>query len=373
MKNNILKLFIISLMGISCQNDDVDLFDPNTIRNPININTNTTFADPNLNQEAKDLYSKLQLITQQGIAFGQQGTGAIDINSDKSDFRKVAKEWPAIIGFDLEGLDLRDPLNPDPAIVKDCRKESILEAHKNGSIITISWHAANPISKRNSFDRTKVVHEMLEGGSQRLTFITYLERLALFLNSLKDTNGRPIPILFRPWHEMNGDFFYWGEGLRTTAEFKQLYKDTVTILTEKFNVHNLIYVYSPNKVSSSGEYLKNYPGDNYVDILGIDVYDHRNNKFLQDALQSLNIVENIANEKNMLFALTETGLENITQHDWWTENLYKAIRSSNISYAMIWRNATEDHFFTPFIGHPSENNFKEFISKKVILLQSDIQ
>ena len=328
-------------------------------------------------QEAKDLHTKLQAITQRGIAFGQQGAIAgsmrnFDPTSLNSDFSDTANDYPAIIGFELGGLELIDPLNPDPSIT-DYRKELIINANENGSIITISWHATNPITNANSFDLTSAVPEMLENGTHRDVFIQYLERLALFFNDLKDANGNPIPVLFRPWHEMNGNFFYWGEGLRTKEEYQQLYRDTVRILSEDFNVHNLIYVYSPNWFSNSSEYLKNYPGDAYVDILGIDIYDFKNGKFLQNALSNLNFVENIAREKNMLFALSETGLENITENNWWTESLSKAIRSSGMTYSMVWRNVSENYFYVPFLGHPSENNFKEFVDKDFILLNQDIQ
>lgn len=377
MKKIALNLIITLCLFTSCQKDELNLFDPDAIRTPPELNPDVTFVDPNLVQEAKDLHLKLQLITQQGIALGQQGAigsgiGFLDLVSFESDFSRVAKDWPAVIGFDLEGLELMNPLNPDPS-VSDLRKDLIRKAHEDGSIITISWHASNPMTNQNSFNRIQAVDKMLEGGSRRATFIQYLERLALFFNDLKDDEGRPIPILFRPWHEMNGDFFYWGEGLRTTEEYKQLFKDTVTILTENFNVHNLLFIYSPNHVSSTSEYLKNYPGDAYVDILGIDVYDHSNNRFLNEAIRNLDILESIATEKNMLYAFTETGLENLPQSDWWTESLYKAIRSSGISYTMVWRNATINHFYAPYVGHHSEDNFKEFISKDLILLQKDIQ
>lgn len=378
MKGNISKLIFIVFLYVSCSREGQSLFNPDAERNPPQISTNVVFADPNLVKEAKDLHRKLQMLTQRGIAFGQHRAIAGGVNSFESeptidsDFSMVANDFPAIIGFDLEELELVTPLNPNE-FVTDFKKEIITKAHQNGSIITISWHASNPISGGNSFDRTRVVAQMLKGGSQRETFIKYLERLSVFLNSLKDSNGKPIPVLFRPWHEMNGDFFYWGEGLRSTEEYKQLFRDTVQILSEKFNVHNLLYIYSPNWVSSRSEYLRNYPGDEYVDMLGIDVYDFENGSFLQNALGNLKIVEDIATDKNMLFSLTETGLLKVTQNDWWTESLYKAIRSSGITYAMIWSNATTEEFFGPFVGHPSEENFKEFISKDIILLNSDIQ
>lgn len=377
MKHIFLKICTSVFFLFSCQPEAIDLFDPNETRTPQELNNNVLFANPNLVQEAKDLHLKLQLITQKGIAFGQQeaiggGVNFFDFNSLESDFSRVAGDWPAVVGFDLERIELENPLIPNPN-VQDFRKSLITKAYKNGSIISLSWHAANPVTKQNSFDTTRAVNEMLEGGSLRPTFLLYLERIAFFLNSLKDENGNPIPVLFRPWHEMNGNFFFWGEGLRSTEAYKQLYRDTVSILSNTYNVHNVLYIYSPNVVRNASEYLKNYPGDAYVDILGIDIYDHKNNNFVNDVIRNLDIVETIAKEKHMLFAFTETGLENVTEPDWWTQQLYKGIKSSSITYALIWRNATKNHFYAPFEGHPAEDDFKTFVSKDIILLHEDIQ
>lgn len=252
--------------------------------------------------------------------------------------------------------------------------QAVVKAHENGSIITISWHFVNPndFNSDGSKSLNNVVPKMLEDGEYRELFIKRLERVARLLNNLVDAQGNSIPVLFRPWHEMNGDFFFWGEGFRTTEEYTQLWKDTIRILSEDLNVHNLLYVYAPNLVSSSSEYLRNYPEDNFVDMLGVDVYDFRNGNFLSSALRNLQIVEDIATDKNMLFALTETGLRNVVENNWWTQSLYKAIRSSNITYTMVWRNDMTTFFHVPFLGHPSEDDFKEFLDKETILLSKDI-
>ncbi|WP_394972745.1 glycoside hydrolase family 26 protein [uncultured Croceitalea sp.] len=375
MKRHLIKIVFSLLFSLGCSTDDGDLFDPNAERIPPEINK-SVFADANLNEEAKDLYTRLQNLTQKGIAFGQQepfGTGndfPVDNELDK-DFNIVAGDYPAIAGFDLELIGRSDI---DSFIERVT--SAVVEAHENGSIITMSWHAINPNDDSafgNFGEKKDVVSKMLENGEFRVRFLDLLERVAKLFNNLKDSEGKSIPVLFRPWHEMNEDFFYWGEGFRTTEEYMQLYRDTVKILSEDLGVHNVIYMYAPNLVSSRAEYLKNYPGDEYVDMLGIDVYDFRNGNFLNSALENLQIVEDIATEKNMLFALTETGLENVTQNNWWTENLYKAIRSSGLTYTLVWRNDTTTFFYVPFLGHPSENNFKEFLNKESILLSSDIQ
>ncbi|MHA7058923.1 glycoside hydrolase family 26 protein [Aquimarina sp. M1] len=365
---------LVIIVLASCATDDQILFDPDAERNPPVITSAEVFADTNLCEEAKDLYARLLTLTQNGIAFGQQepfGTGnSFPLpNELDENFIEVANDYPAIAGFDLEWIGLQSYATIDAFIEKFTT--AVVDAHQNGSIITMSWHTVNPSTR--SDDLNGVVPEMLENGAYRDTFLEYLKRVATLFKNLKDEDGKPIPVLFRPWHEMNGSFFYWGEGFRTTEEYKQLYRDTVTILSEDFDVHNVIYVYSPNWVSSSSEYLRNYPGDAYVDMLGVDVYDFKNGNFLENALRNLRIVEDIATEKNMLFALTETGLENVTQDNWWTESLYKAIRSSSATYVLIWRNDTSSFFHAPFLGHSSVNNYREFLSKDIILLSQDIQ
>ncbi|WP_158840069.1 glycoside hydrolase family 26 protein [Polaribacter sp. L3A8] len=382
MNKYILTLFLVTSVFISCNNED-DSFDPNAKRLPPVITAPINFADPNLNQQGVDLYNRLTNLTQKGIAFGQQqpfGTGNnFPVrNKLENDFFEVAGDHPAIAGFDLELIGLQPDIQSNTAFLLDefinQFTAAIIKAHENGSIITISWHHVNPkgFGTPNDGSFNDVVKGFLKGGEFREVYIKRLARAARLLNKLVDANGNSIPVLFRPWHEMNGDFFFWGEGFRTTEEYIQLWRDTVQILSEDFNVHNLLYVYSPNFVANRSEYLRNYPGDEFVDILGIDIYDFQNRKFLSTALKNLEIVENISIEKNMLFALTETGLTNVVDNTWWTESLYKAIRASSISYVMIWRNDMTSFFHAPFLGHPSENNFKEFLDKEVILLSKDI-
>ena len=388
------KKIFITLLSVtllsSCTFLEEDLFDPSAERTPIEITDNVNFADASLTQETQDLHTRLQDLTQRGIMIGQQSAfgGRIedfDFNAPieerfritlNSDFASVSNDLPAVIGVDFEAFT---QVNPDFPTESELRrlnflKNSIVEAHRNGIIITLSWHMTNPVTLGNAFDVSgQAVAQMLQQGSVRDTFVTYLRNISVFFNDLKDAQGNAIPVLFRPWHEMNGDFFYWGNGHRTAQQYKQLYQDTVRILTDDFGVHNLLYVYSPNWVSSREEYLENYPGDDYVDVLGVDVYDFRDRNFLNSAIDNLQIVEEIAKEKNMLFALTETGLENVTKSNWWTERLYKAIRSSSASYAMLWRNGTFDHFYVPFEAHNSADNFREFIAKDDILLNSDTE
>ncbi len=378
MRNLILPILCIILVFASCAKEE-DLFDINAVRTPQPITAPPQFADPNLNPQAKDLYSKLIESTQNGIAFGQQqpfGTGNnFPVPQElQQDFFKVTGDYPAIAGFDLELISLQPDSNNPMSFLDEYINRfttAVIEAHENGSIITMSWHHVHPEGFNANFNG--VIAKFLEGGEFRENYINRLSRAARLFNKLVDSKGNPIPVLFRPWHEMNGDFFFWGEGFRTTKDFIQLWQDTVKILSEDFKVHNLIYVYAPNLVSNKSEYLKNYPGDQFVDMLGVDVYDFKNNNYINSVIRNLQIVESIANEKNKLFALTETGLENVTETNWYTQRLYKAIRSSSITYTMVWRNDMTTFFHVPFLGHPAENDFNEFLDKELIFLSRDLQ
>ena len=92
---------------------------------------------------------------------------------------------------------------------------------------------------------------------------------------MKGKHGEFIPVIFRPFHELNGNWFWWGGKNCTPDELKQLYQFTETYLRDKKNVHNLLYAYNTDKFSSKEEYLK-VSGDEWVDIIGFDIYQGYN-------------------------------------------------------------------------------------------------
>ena len=82
-----------------------------------------------------------------------------------------------------------------------------------------------------------------------------------------------VPVLWRPYHEMNGDWFWWGKSHCTPDEFRALWKFTVSYLRDTAAVHNFIYAFSPdNRFNSEAEFLERYPGDEWVDMVGMDNY-----------------------------------------------------------------------------------------------------
>ena len=138
------------------------------------------------------------------------------------------------------------------------------------------------------------------------------------------------------------------------------------------------------KIDTVEEYLYGYPGDEYIDILGLDNYGD----LRQDAtnmarfVNMLEIIVSLANEKYKPAALTETGsftlFGNATmpEKNWFTKKLIKGIMRNEltrqISYIMVWRNANSGHFHTPYPDHPAIPDFIDFYNHPYTLFMSDM-
>ncbi|MFD1315078.1 glycoside hydrolase family 26 protein [Namhaeicola litoreus] len=345
----------------------------------ISIAQTTQFADNKLSIETKELYHSLQNTKTKGFLIGHQDAAAYGVGWNGSDHAneitgdvfKISGKFPAIYGFDIGGIENGEAYNLDDVSFERMKK-LIIDAYAKGGVITISWHADHPITQGDSWDQTPAVRHIISGGKAKEKYDIWLSRVAEFIKTLEYDN-RPIPIIFRPFHEMNGAWFWWGDPHCTSEEYIQLWKETFFALTEKHQLHNLLYTYSPNKLNPDDAYLKYYPGDDFVDILGIDIYDFKNAEdYVKSVKSDLALVASIAHKKNKLFAFTETGLEQIPTKKWYSEVLYPAIEDSGISWVLFWRNFSSEHHYVPYPGHPEEADFQYFEQLPKTLFLEDI-
>ncbi len=330
-------------------------------------------SDNKADISAKHLMLRIKEIPKTGYAFGHQDATAYglgwknDGNIYKSDVNEVLGDFPAVYGFELGHIELGHTQNLD-TVNFDLMGKLIKKAHKDGGIITISWHPDNPVTKKSAWDPTAAVSHVLEGGSLNPKYKAWLSKVAVFLNGLKTKKGNSIPIVFRPYHEMNGSWFWWGHGNCTPNEFKLLWKETFEFLTQKHNVHNLLYCYSTDAVKSEAEYLRYYPGDEFVDILGMDLYHKKSTEeYIELLNHNLTLLAKLGKQKNKPYAMTEGGLNMVTVDDWWTEVLHKNVSDKGISWALFWRNAWPDHYFAPFKGQRSSSDFRQFHALQNVL------
>jgi mannan endo-1,4-beta-mannosidase len=335
-------------------------------------------ADKNATPETQRLYANLQRVAQQGIMFGHQDALAYGVGwqyePGRSDVRSVADDYPAVYGWDLGHLELGDTANLD-AVPFSKMREFIQTTYARGGVNTISWHLNNPYNGKTAWDTTTTIRHILAGGKTKRTYKRWLNNVAGFMKSLKGPNGEAVPVIFRPFHELSGSWFWWGKKECTPEEYVQLWQYTVRHLQKK-KVHNLLYAYSTDVFGTKENYLERYPGDAYVDIVGFDTY-HRNSPasdsaFIQFTRQQISILQDVAREHKKVSALTETGLEQVTEANWWTDVLLKAVEGYDLSYVLLWRNGRPDHYYAPYPGQLSAENFKQFARHERVYLEKKV-
>jgi mannan endo-1,4-beta-mannosidase len=347
-------------------------------------------SDKNATWATKKAYHNLANISSSGIMIGYEDALAYGIGwwdeKDMCDMYRVSGEYPAIYGWDLG--DIHNTQNLD-TVSFSRMIDWIKEVHLSGGINTVSWHMDNPVSGASSWDKSDIVSSILPGGSHHQNLLYKLDRSARFLKNCKIGNAY-IPIIFRPFHEHNGDWFWWGKGNTTEANYIKLYQFVAHYLQNEHDIHHLIYAFSPDRsrisnVLDTSAYLYGYPGDSYVDLIGIDNYhDVRpsenastNTQAIKNFVTSLEVVTEIALQKGKVAALTETGFEGIKDDRWFTEWILKPLLSSQkaqrIAYILFWRNRNTKHHYMAYPKHRAEKDFIQFVNDPNILTLKDIQ
>jgi hypothetical protein len=342
------------------------------------------------------LLSRLNALQQQGTMFGHQDDPFYGIGWEyepgRSDVLESCGDWPAVMGFDLGGIELGDSKNLD-SVPFDRMRQEIIRHHQRGGIVTISWHPRNPLTIFDSdgkewpagtaWDATDgVVATLLEGGENHELFLTWLERVRAFLSSLTDEQGQPIPFIFRPWHENNGFWFWWGNTHCTPEEYKALWNLTQDYLTAKRSnsecalTSNVIWSYSPNLDGAMDEnkFLQWYPGDERIDLIGLDAYQWGTEEdFIRQTNADLDFLCAFSAQHGKLVALTECGYRSVPDPTWWTRVLLPILNHYPLSYALVWRNAENGEHFGPVPNKPDAENFKQLHNSPKTLFLHDIQ
>jgi len=427
-----------------------------------------SLVDPDATEETKALYVNLRLVAQDCTLFGHQDDLAYGVHWDRrsdslarqagdrrSDVRAVTGDYPAVYGWDVGTLggEPDSPVNID-GIPYDRMQNWMVEGYERGGVITVSWHMKNPVSGDHSWDETPAVSKLLPDSSHHDVYRRYLDRFAAFVDELESGFwnwlglGHDVPIIFRPFHEMSGSWFWWGGDNTTPEAFKQLWRFTVEYLRDEKDLHNLLYAYSPDIFASREGYLRYYPGDAYVDVLGYDDYHTLPATFadtmridtvavdtltlaaadttaapspnpgravLTDTVtlappeaeqavrhttvDSVRIPEDtikaraarkladqfrtvvqLAEEREKVAAFTETGYEGIADSTWWTDRLLPVLKADSttrkLAYMLVWRNENErkksGHYFAPYSGHPSADDFIRFYEDPSTLFEDDL-
>lgn len=283
-----------------------------------------------------------------------------------SDVYEVTGSMPAVFSFDF-GRGIHTATEHCKAI------------YSWGGIITFSWHAKNPVTGGGFRDQDgNAMGQLYKAGTQANKIWTeQLDEIAKEFNNL-EYKGVKIPVIFRPFHEHTGSWFWWGHGHCTAQEFVKAWHYTIDYLREK-GVNNMLVAYSPSKPSlneqNTAYTLDTYPGDEYVDIIGFDQYDLNHLDLVSDA----RFVVEMAERHGKVAAITEfgnrKGINEETIADWFTKNLeplHNDPVACKVAYALTWMNRKKN-YWTPLKKDKQYDDFLKYITKDYSLLLKDIE
>lgn len=176
--------------------------------------TRLMLVDTRATEHTAALFYNLRQLTGKRVVYGQHNYEMDGFDSDSTRWRDEANRcdaydvtgaYPALASFDFLHFT-----NPRSWETKELNyiQEKFHVAYNRGNVITFCWHYYNPVTGGNFYDTTQVVRHILPGGSYHATFKADLKIIADFAHNAKGDDGELIPIIFRPWHEFDGNWFW---------------------------------------------------------------------------------------------------------------------------------------------------------------------
>lgn len=206
---------------------------------------------------------------------------------------RITKRFPALFGqdFGFSAPGTWDGINYRQNIVDEA-----IRRYYEGFVITLMWHAVRP-TEDEPVEFTESVqgditdeewNDLITPGTLiNERWKSQVDVIAWYLKQLKFAG---VPVIWRPYHEMNGGWFWWGKKKGENG-YKKLYRMLYDRLVNFHGLNNLIWVYNCNEERFTVDsYETYYPGDDVVDILATDIY--HNNFDIADYNSLLKLAKN---------------------------------------------------------------------------------
>ena len=266
------------------------------IRNGVKTKYDMTLSNENATKEAKALYSYIVSTYKNKIISGQQeSTWMGSPDYEMNYIHNNTGKYPAIRGLDFMNDDFSGVVSRAKAWANQ------------GGIVTICWHCSSKFdgafteSQADELAPEQWEAVLTSGTTENAAFLQAMDKAADALDELQNEN---IPVLWRPFHEFDGGWFWWGKG--GSEYFKRLWIMMYNHFTYDRGLNNLIWVlgYCHNGTDYGTNLADWYPGSRYCDITGADSYEVSQNG-AEGRLY--NPVYSIVNESKPL-VMHETGL-----------------------------------------------------------------
>lgn len=340
--------------------------------------TRKLLVDPLATPETVALFYHLKQIAKRGqTLIGQQDPNeSVNEKGGEMAIKRVTGSDPAVWGSDF--MHITHPANTNDTGWFHDTEKSIIQfassAYDRNMVNIFCWHLHDPyecksfnVSGLTKETEEKAFRSLLPGGEKHEWYKGKLRKVAEVVGNIKGKDGTLSPVIFRPFHEFDGDWFWWGKKYCTPQEYQTLWRFAVTYLRDELKVRNLLYAFSPDcSFKSEADFLERYPGDAYVDLVGFDDYSDFENNRIADVAKKLAIISDYAKKHNKLAALTEAGYrKKPVPANLYTDYYGKAFAdpSLEIAFLMFWRQKKDGPgYFVPYPGCETVDDFKRFAS-----------
>jgi mannan endo-1,4-beta-mannosidase len=246
-------------------------------------------VNPHASLEARALLNYLYSISGHYILTGQHNYPNTIANWTDRAYDFTGK-YPAVYGqdFGFQGGTDKDSTLARPALVEEAMRQ-----YRNGAIVTFTWHAVRPTEDEPVTFRDSVQghlsdfewRELLTPGTNlHKRWCAQVDVIAGYLKQLRDAR---VPVLWRPYHEVNGNWFWWG-GRKGKDGSAALYRQLFDRFVNRHHLDNLVWVWNANAPGSGGSgpgpYPDYFPGLEYADALSVDIYGEFKQSFYDDLL-----------------------------------------------------------------------------------------
>lgn len=284
-----------------------------------------------------------------------------------SDIANVTGKSPGLVGYEVSSVYKGALSMFDTNAFRSGRhalRELVIDKHRQGTLVSLVWHMRCPKSSANDRDLFAPndcpadynLEELLarkangQEGRHFREWRALLDELAELLWSLKDSQGRLIPIQIRPFHELTGHWFWWGAARNSGATYAAAWREMVTYLRDGRGLHNVLWVFCPAAPTSNG-FEAFYPGDAYVDVVSFDRYDFNDDAFARGYEADLRKIGGFARAHKKLAAVAEIGrdLDRFGANSdptWFSRSVLGPLKAQGRSFAYValWRNAPWEKF-----------------------------
>ncbi|WP_075602132.1 glycosyl hydrolase [Saccharicrinis aurantiacus] len=335
--------------------------------------------DADATQETKNLLANLATLSiSDKFAFGQEFPMSFKLNGLRTDLRTsdckdVSGDHPGVFGIDPHYMMYKT------AEQKQLHINEAKAAYNNGAVVTFDFHQQSKNDRKiymkditNAEDKSLMYDVVNDLNEARPWFNAELDEIITTINT--DLN---FPVVFRLFHEMDGDWFWWGSKAtnHSAALYNDFYKYAVNYIKARTNL--VLFAWSPNSEVQEAY----YPGDDYVDVVGFDIYEPN----VGDLKGKLIGLSKFAADHGKVAVLAETGYRNNFINNapgFWNDVILAAIeqggREVRVAWALAWFNApwasSQSDLFIPDANSPqnAKDNFIQFKNSSICLFMSEV-